>query len=491
MSTFNIKYAFILSSLLHIIFPLNLVKFPFKREINVTSNDKPSEIMSKIFFNNMITTVKIGSPETQRITVSISLQKYPFYIVSSQFLNNKTISDFYSERSLENFYFLNESKSKSLEIKENFTNFTHIHQDFKRAKGARDTIDFGSSKEKMNFLLVSEMNFAFYLKSEGNIGLNLYNNDKSTDKYNDYNFITQLKRSGLISSYNFYIKFKDQKDIFMSEGELIIGPDLDYVQKDIKKQAHKINADKNLYNEIKWALDFKIIYINNYPYRLYTPTLFLYELGVIKANTNALNLFESLFFKKYIDKNVCFTDVFNIDNFDGFSEDNFDLKFNGEYKFYYCKSETEIAYNQFPNLTFYHNSFNFNITFTYQDLFIEVNGYKIFLIVGSFKDTDWAFGAPFFRKYDTVFNFDEKSICVFDGEVKEEKGDRKESGEKSESLNKVEGKFILVVALFVIVFVILCVILIKTCRLIPRKQKANELEEEFSYKENRYVMNNN
>ena len=103
-----------------------------------------------------------------------------------------------------------------------------------------------NKKNNFNFLLIK--NYTKFENIEGGIlGLNI----NSNEKIKDINFINQLKKLNLISSYSFSIKFKNE-----NEGDLIIGkrPD-EYDNKYQYNYFHSTNLPLNN-NELDWGLFF-------------------------------------------------------------------------------------------------------------------------------------------------------------------------------------------------------------------------------------------
>ena len=104
--------------------------------------------------------------------------------------------------------------------------------------------------------------------------------------------------------------------------------------------------------------------------------------------------------------------------------------------------------------------------------------FKIIFVGGGFKQ--WRFGLPFFLKYRLVFNQDKKQIGFYDDNIKVSK----ERNDNNNSIFKSVWFWIILA----IVFVVSIIVVILISKLIfgkKRRQKANELNDEYDYEESK------
>ena len=78
---------------------------------------------------------------------------------------------------------------------------------------------------------------------------------------------------------------------------------------------------------------------------------------------------------------------------------------------YYCDKDINIS--KLKNLTFIDKKLNMTFEFDYNDLF-ELHGDKYYFLVLMRKGIDiWFLGKPFFKKYQLIFNQDNKVIGFY------------------------------------------------------------------------------
>ena len=245
--------------------------------------------------------------------------------------------------------------------------------------------------EKLNFVLSLEQKG----KESGILGLSVEEIYPGNNLKN-YNFINQLKKKDIISSYIFTIKFYDNQE----EGQLIIG--------DYPHNYDKKNYDENCFNYfyareraniVRWDILFDSIYSSNEIVNKDSHTALLIESGIIQSFYDYKEIIDKQFFNDKIGKGC----------------------FMGEYKiidsfyYYYCNKDVDLS--NFPNLIFEIKSFDINMTLTYKELFKLINDKYIFLVLipNSSSYHYWILGEPFLRKNQLIFNTDNKVIGLYKG----------------------------------------------------------------------------
>ena len=162
---------------------------------------------------------------------------------------------------------------------------------------------------------------------------------------------------------------------------------------------------------------------------------------------------------------------------------------------YVCDSKSDIFLdyynNKFPNLVFHNEKIGDEFILTKKDLFFY-NDYNksdtniYFMIYFSYIYTKkWMLGRPFLEKYRLSFNIDASEIMYHkkkyiddDEEIVDVNNNNNENYEKDNTIIKV----IVIVVLVIIIF-FLGFFLHKLITKIPRKKKANELDDDFDYTE--------
>ena len=156
-----------------------------------------------------------------------------------------------------------------------------------------------------------------------------------------------------------------------------------------------------------------------------------------------------------------------------------------------CDSKSKIfldSYNnKFPALIFKNNYFIDELILNEKDLFFyneydksDTNIY--FIIYFNIYNTKWMLGRTFYEKYRFSFDIDNGQLLYH---KKRFNIDNKRENDNSNN-NQKDSKFLkvlFIIFLIVIIFalgVLFHKIMIKT----PRKQKANELDDDFYYEDN-------
>ena len=162
--------------------------------------------------------------------------------------------------------------------------------------------------------------------------------------------------------------------------------------------------------------------------------------------------------KNFFNKNKCEDFYFNYDNLD-------DEKSNLNMILFYYVCNNSVDISKFQPIIFQLRDFNYNFSLNYKDLFFKYNNSYYFLIL--FGTKNFHFGRYFLKKFKIAFN-QEKKIIYLDY--------------KNNSLifHLDLNKNIIISILFIII--ICCIIFIlKLIKIIPRKIRANELNENYEY----------
>ena len=292
-------------------------------------------------------------------------------------------------------------------------------------------------------------------ENEGYVGNGLFKEESA-------NFITQLKKRDKINSYVFSIKYNNDDN-----GEIIIG-DLPHEYSPEKYSSKNYFFDTvSITKEppFNWHFTYdKCLYGEEEVDKSNMVKLSI-DFGFIKGNT---------FLKNKLEKNF-------------FNVNNCNKKQINDYDVYYCAKD---ALKNFKPIIFELQSkycptnTNANFEFTADDLFIKDNNDNDKYYFQIIFDSDglfhnWVFGKPLFKKYQMVFDQDKKTYGFYlDNNNNIINSIPNNNANTSSTSSKIS--WILVIFLFIVSLGLLYA-LHKLLPKIPRKLKANELEENFSY----------
>ena len=400
----------------------NYLVFPFRK-----SNKEKKEYPDDLLQNDLEITIEIGTPP-QKIDLNLRSQTYAFFITSSEVkLPYPTF---------------NESNSKTFIRLDNKTS-NYWQQEFKTGFPIYETI-IVDNKEIKNISLVLATSLAY--NETGGLGLRPI---KSHDASGGYlSFIYQIKNLANLDNYAFTLRYNDDES-----GELIIGSYPHLYDKNYKEKNFYYSRASILGLNVEWVLDFDLIKYDNKSLTITTKTLFKIDFGLILAPMTLKNIFKNNFFNN----NSC--------KEENIPEINMTI--------FHCNKNFNIT--NFKNLSFILKDIDYNFILTYEELFIEKDDEYIFAIVfGNIKiknEQIWIFGKPFMKKYQLIYDLDRKIIGIY-------KGNNTGEYESNESVGfNIYIIFIIVLIVVVIILVIYIIFYIKT----PRKNRANELDDDIDY----------
>ena len=443
------------------------------KKLNISSS---YEFINNYIPNNLYSIIKAGTPP-QNIEMIITEDDIIFSVRKNKCL-------------LKN-YFFNYNTSKSFKIIKESSKFY-------RSIEAKDTFYFNNNLEDISSNELSKVdNIGFILEKEINpeysdnlkyncvvLSLNLFRYNMAN---NDYNFIIELKKLGFIENHVWTIKYLNEFDKNKNantnlEGYLIIG-DYPHIYEKDKEKYNSLNQRSclNDMNEKGWNLLFRNITINN------DTILTHYMTGIISFSNNYIKGTEEYkskisneFFKKYIEKNICFDD-----------------NTNSHYFLYYCKKSdfNQDDINSFPDLNFFHAELNYTFKFRGKDLFLENNKFYYFLIIFDIYDyKTWTFGKIFLQKYQLIFDHSSKKINFYINE-EEKKEINDNNNNNNLYINNKTLLYIMLACIAVIRFIIGLILGKNKFGNKKRNKKANELDNDnnndyFSTKKE-YIIDSN
>lgn len=293
---------------------------------------------------------------------------------------------------------------------------------------------------------------------------------KTHGPYKIYNLIEQLKKKSVIESYYWTIKYTSEE-----EGLFIIG-----------NEPHKY--DPKNYNESHWRTINPTIIDNAYGWTINFDKVYNGDILVsgkksfclisqgnkyIMGDHNYNKSIAENFFNTYINKRICFY-------------------FHNAYaqSYYYCdkKSFSKNDIKKFPLLTFINVDFEEKFTFSGEELFFEGKDYYYFKIYFNDFSPNWLIGKIFLKKYQFVFNHDQKLIGYY--KINNTNGEEDSGG--SSFFPNIKNKYLyfIIGGAALIVIAIVTILLIKfyfkpsCCGGKHRKKLVNELVDEDDFPNN-------
>ena len=507
----------------------SIITIPFKiiQPTNYYSkNENAIEDMS--FHIKLVSFIEVGRPP-QKIEAVFDLRSSNYYIsnycydCSFCYLYNKSSSFFKAHTDKTPYGFKN-----NFYAYETFYFYDEINKQQKTVEEM--LIYLSESNNKKNCLIIG-------LKFPDNF------NNKFQEP-----FLQQLKHQKVVNKYFWTMIFNDKNDLKDDyDGKFIFGDIInDYYSYDNDNSLDKLvstytgNKRKNIFNEdtpLDWGIPFDVInYVlpdkkennvvnlnNNYI------SEFDFNLNTIYGTYEYSRNIQRDYFNFYFIKNICQLTYMK----------------GSSYKYIYCHvgNFTKNDMEKFPQLNFINKDLRYKFTFNYIDLFYLTpdKNYYIFNImminIYNFDEIDgevidgakWILGLPFWRKYQFMFDADNKLIYFFNknGIVLDELENNKivdnnnknskivknkdinnknktlDIDKKAENYYVIEVKKVVLIIILIILFLFIFCFLILIIRkllfkkgfILVRTKKVNELNEdqyyEYSSKSIDFIQKNN
>jgi hypothetical protein len=461
-----------------------------------------SSFLNKWFYNGIYFSGQMGSP-THPIAIYFNCDNSYFSIgkcekklESNTFTITKDIF----------------TTSKSLKIKEIKDNNNNTIYNL-----GNENMNFFDSSNFQSTMYVNEeyngMDFLYYDNGGnrdilcGNIGLSLnYNDDNNT------NFIEQLKKKKIISKYIWTLEY-----VTLSQGVLTIGTEPHFFEskKNYYSQYKTIYANLNNNKKI-WSFNFDKINLNGTDIYLKERNVeLIIDHGLIIGTEEYKNTIEQIYFNKLIDNEICFKETAKL---------NSEKSLSNEYYIYYCNKikfkgdldskKEEKPFNQFNDIFMTQNGLEYIFKLGKEVLFEDIDDKVYFLIVFEKNSNNkiWKLGEPFISQYKFVFNLEQKTIGFYnpllekipnseydfdDIEKKVNSNNTEKNNNKDNNNNKTTTSFYfyliiilsIIAFIFILVFIIIYIIIQKLSK---RKNRANELMDNYEYlpQKNNGILNN-
>ena len=457
------------------------------------------DYLSKIYSSYLYTNFIIGSNK-EEIKALINMSQIGFFVYENAY-NYNLSSSFKQAYNIKSFY--KKNYEKGYLANDTFCLIPFIN---------KPDINNINIKNCKNF---DKVNFSLLKNEQKNMEINVYKNygiiglqqSDNQDEYIMPLFIKSLKNTDIINSYAFSFNYINNTKSLENEGYILLGDeDFDENNGKIKRT---ISNPKN--GQLFWNLVFQNIFIDSYDNKLKKFSIndaqliadLPYILGVKEYN----NYMRNFFFQELLNKDICFYKNVLIDE---------------KYGTYVCDSTSELFKekynNQFPNLYFQHYDLNKTFILDKYDLFTYNNINKsdtniYFLIFFPNKDDPyynpefpgrapirrWKLGIPFLKKYKLTFNADSRIINYYetfnknnnDNNDNNEMNDNTNNGNNNKNIKSKEkyyeislNKIIIIISLgviFIALIFVFGILFYKNLIKIPRKKKANELDDDYEY----------
>ena len=487
MSNFiKIKFIFINFIFQNFIF-INIINFTIQKYItipfNIIHKDEPDSFSSlNDYFNywsemEFYGEISIGTPP-QKIETKLTFEDYGVSILNKG-------CDYYIPSSDINAFLNLQNSSSSFNIYNDSYYGIEIFY-YKKSSGtfyALDNFYFDSMnyKQKSNNEIIEVNNLKFIYSPQDNkqictclnIGFKAYCRNL---RESSINFVSQIKKFGIIKSYDWSIIF-DNKTKYPEKGIFLIGarPD-EYIPESYNEndlfgsgsisnevtpyynfQIHKIYFQPNLNGSDK-------IYITDVNELQLIPTY-----GLIKASRDYESKISIFFFDYFISENKCYKEYKFKDNEDSFRT----------FVCYNTENIKKELKEKFPVLKMTQINFAYTFELNYDDLFKE-KGDKIYFLIWfhSLIADGWEIGYPFLKKYLFVYNNDNKNVFFYNHINNEE--------DNGSGLSSDNSKIIIKIIIIIVLIIIATIIGFFIGKLFSKKKKkeAKEMESEALFEDN-------
>ena len=454
----------------------NYIVFPIKiknelKQINENINTASSYI-DYIKNNQLATYFFIGEPPTV-IEIYLTLERLDFLLGEGFCISNSNSNYNYS---------LSTSFKKS---KSSFFSPTYINGFLSNENILLyNNLNLSSniSFKNMNFISCNPSKDIFDVIDEksicGYIGLQI----SSSSEYFEWNsIIFQLKSEGFINNQKWSI-ILNEKIINNYDGALVLG----IKEEEYNNIFHFNNEYKTIYSlntfsngdyEIKFDEIYYEINNQNYSFNKFIQGMFILDYDYIISNEDYFTSIKSTFFNKYLEKGICFIDKQS--KYKKTKKSDMQIL-----NIIFCeKNKIDDEFKNFPKLKLKHVGLYQIFEFDFEDLFQESKKYFIFkILLDEENKRMWNFGRIFLKKYQFVFDNDQKAIYYL-GRNNPQRTEESEKDIQIEqnSFNNKSFVFIVLAILIILIAIAIGLFLGKKLFNKNKKKRANELDDDYEY----------
>ncbi len=425
------------------------------RSINIynnNNNSKESNFIYELAYSQLITTIKIGNP-SKKFNFTISLQNYLTYILSSEFTLKKTKDNLL----LSSLLLFNKSESKTYLNNTNLETFDE--ELISSGYYSSDLFSFENEMKinKFNFILgtnVYDENLLLIFNNSANLGLKLSQNYNFLYNSENSTILNNLYDNHLIKKTTFTLEFNnsDNNNFFNENGNLIFNVDFSDSNNFF---IIKTGLIENVMKNYEWVFNFDYVYYDNIEIDNVQNCLIESEFGLILGTDEFKKIIEENYFNKFYIESCVLKKTNKIYN-------------ENDYVLSYYECNKNININLMKNIIFRLTIYDFNIVFDSNDLFIDFNDKKIFLIVFKDYNRNWIFGRIFLKKYQTFFDKEKKILGFKKSEIKK--------------CNKNYNIIIIIIILCLCILLLISfIVYLYLYKKIPRKLRSNEIIEDYNY----------
>ena len=443
------SYLFITFLFLSLSKNLNSKIEPIKLKFMQKTFEKMNEsnVMEILNDQNLIVEILLGTP-IQKFNVHLRTDAYSTYLLGPQVKSSYPTFDTNSSsyRKIEEVDFI-------------------FSEDFKKADLSQENFVFGDSKiDNVSFSLVTEISALKINKTSGVIGLKF--DSKTSQQLYNTSLINKLHSDKKISRNAFYFHFDERdtlnKDLKDNKNEFIFGAyphqfNNEYSENNLTKINLKILEDSLIL-----GMECNNIIYGNKNINITNSTRFNFNSGLIIAPLQFKEMIFDLFFNQKIQKKQCFFE---------------ELKTKNVYSYYYCNKTDEMKNDikKMESLKFILKKENYTFEIKPEQLWYEYNNKLYYLILvpkgDETIDAEWRLGQPFLKNYDLIFDKDSKTVSLYT--------------QKITPNAKPKDRTLIIVLLIISVIIvigILVTIIIYLIKKLPRKKRANELnDDDYDY----------
>ena len=384
------KYFFILYIYIYTFQSIHTKKIliPFKTSHNTVIN-----YIESLLYNQIYATLEIGTNK-QVVYLGISTDE-KLFAIESAYINE---------------FNYNCNKSSSYKNNNRYLDI-YTYQRYVKGDIINDTFYFYDSFniKKDNIKAYNDIMFVYITKLgtyyfpeengyidnnktliSGKIGLQI------TLGYEDNNHISilkSLKNLNLIDHLVWTINYTNNEEGYLILGENPYQYNDSYSKNHIKKTACTTTSSDR---DFSWTFSFSDIIIGNNKLNKYRKADYTPQYGLIKGTSEYFELIKPYFekLKKCELKEIIFKQI----------------------KYWYYQCDINVDINNFENITFIHNELEKKFILDKEDLFVNYNGKKYFLVLfqKEFEEQRWALGTPFVKKYLLTFDHESRNIFYYE-----------------------------------------------------------------------------
>ena len=315
----------------------------------------------------------------------------------------------------------------------------------------------------------------------GIMGLKLHKMQDSF--YNNFKNLYETLKDNNITNYTTWTIefFKDEEKAKNKnyDGILILGANKTYFssRKNIEEENIKWFYSSYVSNVLEWMLSFSNIYYYNSTKGKVDMSTFLkseinFDLDYYFCSKQYFENIKDYFFQPYISKGICQVGRLK--------------EFYLRYKYIYCKSDIKNEISKFPTIYFFHRGYDETFELTYKDLFKEVGNKILFLFFYDPWNPDlFKFGKNFLKKYQLEYDKNNIGVLSTPSGGKNVTPHNTDAISGGEEKSGVDAKQIIWMIVLGVLFVgiVIGVFIGKKLWDKNRKKRANELSDEYEYKE--------